>query len=147
MQMANRHMKTCSLSHIIISVLYCAHLCMICSLVFLIFWKRSLIFSILLFSSTSLHRSLKKAFLSLLAILWNSELRRIYLSFSPLTLASLFPAICKASSHNHFAFLHFFFLGIVLMTTSYTMSRTSVHSSSSTMCIRSNPLNLLSFPL
>ena len=26
----------------------------------------------------------------------------------------LFPAICKASSDSHFAFLHFFFLGMVL---------------------------------
>ena len=43
-------------------------------------------------------------------------------SLSPLPLASLlFSAICKASSDKHFAFLHFFFLGIVLVTTSYTM--------------------------
>ena len=35
-----------------------------------------------------------------------------YLSFSPLPFASLlFTAICKASSDNHFDFLHFFFLG------------------------------------
>jgi len=38
----------------------------------LIFLKRSLVFPILLFSSISLHWSLRKAFLSLLAILWNS---------------------------------------------------------------------------
>ena len=38
-----------------------------------------------------------------------------YLSFSTLPLASLlFSVICKASSDNHFAFLHFFFLGMVL---------------------------------
>ena len=37
----------------------------------LIFLKRSLVFPILLFSSISLHWSLRKAFLSLLAILWN----------------------------------------------------------------------------
>ena len=37
----------------------------------LIFLKRSLVFHILLFSSISLHWSLRKAFLSLLAILWN----------------------------------------------------------------------------
>jgi len=37
-----------------------------------------------LFSSISLHWSLKKAFLSLLAILWNSAFRYLYLSFSPL---------------------------------------------------------------
>ena len=36
-----------------------------------IFLKRSLVFLILLFSSISLHWSLKKAFLSLCAILWN----------------------------------------------------------------------------
>ena len=39
----------------------------------------------------------------------------------------LFLAICKASSDNHFAFLHFFFLGMVLITPSYTMSQTSAH--------------------
>ena len=37
--------------------------------------------SILLFSSISLHCSLKKAFLSLLAILWNSAFTWVYLSF------------------------------------------------------------------
>ena len=41
-------------------------------LVSLIFLKRCLVFPILLFSSISLHWSLKKAFLSLLAVLWNS---------------------------------------------------------------------------
>ena len=52
-------------------------------LVSLIFLKRSLVFPILLFSSISLHLLLKKAFLSLLAILWNSAFRYLYLSFSP----------------------------------------------------------------
>ena len=58
-------------------------------LVSLIFLKRSLVFHILLFSSISLHWSLKKAFLSLLAILWNSSFRCLYLSFAPLLFASL----------------------------------------------------------
>ena len=58
-------------------------------LVSLIFLKRCLAFPILLFSSISLHWSLKKAFLSLLAILWNSAFRGLYLSFSPLLFASL----------------------------------------------------------
>ena len=40
-------------------------------LVSLIFLKRSLVFPILLFSSISLHWSLRKAFLCLLALLWN----------------------------------------------------------------------------
>ena len=47
-------------------------------LVSLNFLKRSLIFPILLFSSISLHWSLRKAFLSLLAIFWNSAFRWIY---------------------------------------------------------------------
>src|SRR5574337_563884 len=54
----------------------------------------------------------EEAFLSLLAILWNSTIKCVYLSFSPLPLTSLlFSAICKASSDNHFAFLRFIFLG------------------------------------
>ena len=44
-------------------------------LVSLTFLKRSLVFPILLFSSISLHWSLRKAFLSLLASLWNSAFR------------------------------------------------------------------------
>ena len=51
------------------------------------------------------------------------------LSFSPLLFASLlFTAICKASSDSHFAFLHLFSMGMVLIPVSCTMSRTSVHS-------------------
>ena len=80
-------------------------------LVSLVFFKRSLVFSVLLFSSNSFHWPWRKAFLSLLAIFWNSAFRWVYLSFSPLPLASLlFSAICKASSGNHFACLHYFFL-------------------------------------
>ena len=80
----------------------------------LIFLKRFLVFPILLFSSIPLQWLFRKAFLSLLAILWNSAFRCLYLSFSPLLFTSLlFSAICKASSDNYFAFLHFFFLGMV----------------------------------
>ena len=50
---------------------------------------RSLIFPILLFSSISLHWSLRKAFFSLLAILWNSAFKWVYPSFSPLPLMLL----------------------------------------------------------
>ena len=106
-------------------------------LVSLIFLKRSLVFPILLFFSISLHWSLKKAFLSLLAILWNSAFRYLYLSFSPLLFAYfLFTAICKASPGSHFAFLHFFSMGMVLIPVSCTMSWTSFHSSSGTLSIR-----------
>ena len=44
-----------------------------------------------------------------------------------------FTAICKASSDSHFAFLHFFSMGMVLIPVSCTMSRTSIHSSSGTL--------------
>ena len=48
-----------------------------CSLGISKFLKRSLVFHILLLSSISLHCSHKKAFLSLLAIPWNSEFRTV----------------------------------------------------------------------
>ena len=64
-------------------------------------------------------------------------------SFSPLL---YFSAICKASSDNHFAFLHFFFLGMVLITASCTMSRTSGHSSSGALSYLI-PWIFLSLPL
>ena len=112
-------------------------------LVALIFLKRSLVFPILLFSSLSLHWSLRKAFLSLFAILSNSAFKRVYLSFSHLLFTCLlFTAICKASSDSHFAFLHFFSMGMVLIPVPYTMSQTSIHHSSGTLSIRSSPLNL-----
>ena len=98
--------------------------------------KRSLVFPILLFSSISLHWSLRKTLLFLLffAILWNSAFRCFYLSFSPLLFASLlFTAMCKASPDSHFAFLHFFSMGMILIPVSCTMSRTSFHSSSGTL--------------
>ena len=73
-------------------------------LVSLIFLKRSLVFPILSSSSISLHWSLRKDFLSLLAILWNSAFRWIYFSFSRLPFASLlFSAIGKASSARDWA--------------------------------------------
>ena len=108
-------------------------------LVSLIFWKRSLVFPILLFSSISLHWSLRKASLSLLAILWNPAFKLVCLSYSPLLFMSLlFTAICKASSDRHFAFLHFFFLGMVLNPFSCTMSRTSIrHSVYQISCLKS----------
>ena len=59
-------------------------------------------FPIVLLSSISLHCSFKKAFLSLLAILWNSAFSWVYLSLSPLPLASLLSSvICKASLGFH----------------------------------------------
>ena len=69
-------------------------------------------------------------FWSLLAILWNSAFKWVYLSFSPLLFASLVSsAIRKSSSDSHFGFLHFFFLGIVLITP--FCSVTNLHHSAS----------------
>ena len=61
------------------------------------------------------------------------------ISFSPLPFTSLlFSAIYKASSDNHLTFLHFFFLGMVLITASCTILWTSAQSSSGTLSIRQN---------
>ena len=54
-------------------------------------------------------------------LFWNSAFKWEYLSFSPLLFASLlFTAICEAFSDNHFAFLYFFFMGMVLIPVSCT---------------------------
>ena len=70
----------------------------------------------------------------------------IYFPFFFALASLLFTAICKVSSDNHFVFLHFFFLGMVLIPVSCTVSETSLHSCSDNLSVRSNPLNL-SLPL
>ena len=95
--------------------------------------KRSLIFPILLFSSISLHCSVMKAFLSLLAILWDSAFSWVYLSLSLPSPSLLFSGIWTAFLDNHFAFLHFILFGVILVTTSCTSLQTSIHSSSSAL--------------
>ena len=64
------------------SVLYRAHLWMKCSLGLSNFLEEISIFPILFFSSISLHWSLRKAFLSLLAIFWNFAFRGYIFSLS-----------------------------------------------------------------
>ena len=111
-------------------------------LIFPVFLKRSLVFPLLLFSSIFKHYSLKKAFLSLLAILWNSAFISVYLSLSSLLFASLLSsAICKASSDN-VCLLAFLFLwdGFVRCLL-YNIMELCPHSSG-TLLSRSNPLNL-----
>ena len=109
-----------------------------CSLAISNFLGEISVFPILLLSSMSLHWSWIKGFLSLLAIFWNSAFKWEHLSSSPLLFTSfLFTAFCEASSDSHFAFFHFFFLGMVLSSVSCTMSWTSIHSSSGTLSIRS----------
>jgi len=103
-------------------------------LVSLIFLKRSLVFPILLFSSISLHWLLRKAFLSLLAILWNSAFKWVYLSFSPLPFASLlFSAILRPLQTTILPFCIAFSWEMVLITACCTMSWTIINSSSGTL--------------
>ena len=55
---------------------------------------------------------------------------------------SSFLSYLKVLVRQPFCLLHFFLLKMVLITASYMMSWTSIHSSSGTLSIRSNPLNL-----
>ena len=80
---------------------------------------------------------------SYLSLLFSGSLHSVGYIFSFLPCLLLHSsAICKASSDNHFAFLHLFFLGMVLITASCTVSQTSIDSSSDTQSTTSNPLNL-----
>ena len=77
-------------------------------LVALVFLTRSLVFPILLFSSIFLHWSLRKAFLSFLAILWNSAFKCSIFPFL-LCLSFFFSQLfVRPPQDNHFACL---FLG------------------------------------
>ena len=76
----------------------------------LIFLKRSLVFPILSFSSISLHWSLRKVFLSLLAILWNSAFRWVYLFFL-LCLLLLFSQLLLRPPQTPVCLFAFPFLG------------------------------------
>ena len=94
----------------IISVLYCAHLCMKSSLGISNFLEEisSLSHSVVFLS---LHCWLRTAVFSLLAVLWNSAFGSVYLSFCLLRFAPLlFTAVCKAFSDSHLPF-KFLFLG------------------------------------
>ena len=72
--------------------------------------------------------------LSYLSLLFFGTLHsNVYIFTFLLCLSLLFSTICKISSHNHFASLHFFSLGMVLITASCTILWTSVHSFSGTL--------------
>ena len=112
-------------------------------LVSLIFLKRSLVFPILLFSYISFHCCLRKAFLSLFAILWNCI--QIGMSFL-FSFASNFSSFLNHKSvllRQPVCLSHLFFLGMVLITVCCTVLPTSGHSSSGTLSIRSNILFIL----
>ena len=108
-----------------------------------IFLKRSVVSPLLLFSSSFIHCSLKKAFLSAVLFFGTLLLFGCTFPFLPyFLLLFLSLAICKASSDNHFAFFLFFIFGMVLFTASCAVLWTSVHSSSGIPFTISNPLNL-----
>ena len=92
--------------------------------------SHSIIFSISILFSISLHWSLRKAFLCLLASLWNSAFSWVYF---PLSFHFSFLSHLLGPSDNHFAFLLHLSLGMVLVTVSYRMLWTSVHTSSGTL--------------
>ena len=80
------------------------------------FLKRSLVFPVLLFSSICVDRLGGASHLSLL---FSGALHSDGDTFPfLLCLLPLFSGICKASSDKHFAFLHFFFLIMALITAS-----------------------------
>ena len=126
-----------------ISVLYRAHLCMKCSRGISDFLKEisSLSHSVVFLYFSALIA--EEGFL--ISPCYSLELciqMLISFLFSFALHFSSFTAICKASPDSHFAFLHCFSLGMVLIPVSCTMSRISFHSSSGTLSIRSRPLNL-----
>ena len=96
-------------------------------------WPKYWCFSLSI-SSSNVDPGLISFRMNWLDLLWNSAFRCLNLSLSPLLFTSLlFTALCKASPDSHFAFLHFFYIGMVLIADSCTMSRTSVHNSSGTL--------------
>ena len=81
-------------------------------LITLIFLKRFLVFSVCCFPLFLCLDHLGR--LSYLSLLFFGTLHSAgYIVPFPLCFSPLFLAICKALSDNHFAFLHFFFLGMV----------------------------------
>jgi len=115
-------------------------------LISLIFLKRSLVFPILLFSSILCNDPWGR--LSYLSLLFFGTLHPDEYIFPFLLCLSLLffsQLFVRPPQTTILPFLHFFFLGMVLITDSCTISRTSIHSSSGILSIRSNPLKLCHF--
>ena len=132
-----------SVRSIPISVLYRAHLCMKCSFDISNFLEEisSLSHSIIFLYFFMLIS--EEGFL--ISPCYSLELciqMDISFLFSFAFYFSSFLSYFKASSENHFPIFNFFFLGIVWITAFCIMLQTSVHSSSGTLSIRSNLLNL-----
>ena len=94
--------------------------------------ERSLVFPILLFSSYFFALITEEGFLFSPCYSFELYIQISFLFSFPLA-SLLFSTICKVSLNNHFVFLHFFFLRMVLITASCTMLCNSVHSSSGTL--------------
>ena len=124
----------------IISVFYWAHLCMKCSLGISNFLEEIsspshfilfLYFFTLITEEGFFFKNLSLLFFGTLHS--NGYIFPFLLCFLLLFFSHLFVRL--PSSDNHFGFLHFFFLGIVLIPVSCTVSRTYIHSSSGTLSI------------
>ena len=120
---------------------FCTHLYIKYSLVSVILLKRSLVFPILLFSSISCIIHLGKH--SYLSLLFFVTLHSDGCTFPfLLCVLLLFFTQLFIRPPQPFCLFHFLFLGMVFITTSYTMSWTFVHSYSGTLSIRSDTFNL-----
>ena len=100
----------------------------------LIFLKRSLVFPFYCFPLfLCIDHWGRLSYLSLLFFGTLHSNKYIFPFLLCLLLLFFSQLLVKSSSDNQFAFLHFFFLGMVLIPASCTMSRTSVHSFSGTL--------------
>ena len=122
-------LSSASVRSILFLSFFCGHLCMKCSLSISNFLEEIASLSHSIFSSISLHCSLRKALLSLLAVLWNSvQVGILFLyPFAFCFFSQLFVKLPQVT------ILPFFFLGMVLITASCTMLWTFIHSSSGTL--------------
>ena len=111
-------------------------------LVSLVFLKRSLVFPILMFSSISLHWSLRKAFYLSLQFFGTLHSNGNIFPFLLCFLLLFSQLFVKSPQTSILVFCISFFLGMVLICVSCTMSWTSIHISSDTLSITSSPLNL-----
>ena len=113
------------------------------SLISPLFLKKSLLFLILLFSLFLCIVHLRMP--SCLSLLFAGTLLSVeyIFPFLPCLFLLFFPQlfIKLPQTTNHFAFLYFFFCGMVLVTASCKMLWTAIHSYSGTLSTRSNPLN------
>ena len=103
-------------------------------LIFLVFLKRSLVFTLLLLFSISLHCSLKKTFYSGLTVLGTLHLVECTFPFLPCFSLLFYPQLFVKPPQQPLRLLVSLFL--------HTVFTASIHSSSRILFTRSNPLNL-----